>query len=152
MQLFLQGYSLKDIQKLNPGYKLGLLVQARLDHEWDRHKAEYIEGLMGQTAMRVQKSQLEAIQLATDAVAVHQRVLGSAFKKFLQTGLESDLGPNFKDQINLRNLKEWTALLMTLTGQDKQKQQVVGEITHKVEGLDPAAQDGAALLMAMDKK
>jgi hypothetical protein len=153
LQLYLQGYTSEEIQKLNPGFKLGLIVKARIEHDWDRHKREYIDTLLTQTRESVQKTQLEAIRFASDGMAVHQRVLGGAFKRFLQTGDEEDLGVH-KDQISIRNYKEYVALLMQLTGQDSKKQ-VSGEITHKVEDprtIDAAAVEGAALLMEMDKK
>lgn len=156
LNLYLNGYTCEEIRNLNPGFKLGIIVKARIEHEWDKHKKEYIDTLMTQTRESVQKIQLEAIRFASDGMSVHQRVLGSAFKKYMQTGNEEDLGTH-KDQINIRNYKEYVALLMQLTGQDGKKQ-VSGEINHNVNVSDPAkvvdaaAVDGASLLQMLDKK
>lgn len=155
LNLFLNGYTTSEIQKMNPGFKLGIIVQARVNHEWDKHKSEYINVLMTQTRESVQKTQLEAIRFASDGMAVHQRVLGNAFKRYLQTGNEEDLGPH-KDHINIRNYKEYVALLLQLTGQDSKKQ-VSGEINHNVKvddgtkTIDAAVIEGSELLKLMDK-
>lgn len=152
MQLFLQGYTTREIQKLNPAFKLGIIVKARLEHGWDHQKSEYIDTLMTQTRESVQKTQLEAIRFASDGMAVHQRVLGNAFKRYLQTGDENDLGAH-KDQISIRNYKEYVALMLQLTGQDKK--QVSAEIVHKNEPLgklvDAETTSGTDLLALMDK-
>lgn len=154
LQLYLAGYITEEIQKMNPGFKLGIIVKARIDHEWDRHKQEYIETLMTQTRETVLKTQLEAVRFSTDGMAVHQRVLGNAFKKYLQTGQLEDLGVH-KDQINIRNYKEYVTLFMQLTGQDGKKQ-VTAEVTHKTEDptkvIDVGGIDGSTLLELMDKK
>jgi hypothetical protein len=154
LQLYLAGYITEEIQKLNPGFKLGIIVKARIEHEWDRHKQEYIETLMTQTRESVLKTQLEAVRFSSDGMAVHQKVLGNAFKKYLQTGDEGDLGPH-KESINIRNYKEYVALFMQLTGQDGKKQ-VTAEVTHKTEDptkvIDVSAVDGSTLLEMMDKK
>lgn len=155
LNLYLNGYTTSEIQKMNPGFKLGIIVQAKVNHEWDRHKAEYINVLMTQTRESVQKTQLEAIRFASDGMAVHQRVLGNAFKRYLQTGNEEDLGPH-KDSINIKTYKEYVALLLQLTGQDAKKQ-VSGEINHTVKvddgtkTIDAATIDGSDLLKLMDK-
>jgi hypothetical protein len=153
--LYLQGYGLEEIQRANPGFKLGILVKARIDNEWDRLKREYIETLMLSTRETVLKAQLEAVRFAADGMVVHQKLLGDAFRKYLQTGNEADLGSH-KDQINIRNYKEYASLFMQLTGQDK-KAQVSGDLTIKSEpnGVtekDVATIDGAVLLQSMDTK
>ncbi len=151
LQLYLQGYTCKEIQKQNPGFKLGLIVRARIEHGWDRQKSEYIDTLMTQTRESVQKTQLEAIRFASDGMAVHQRVLGQAFRRYLQTGDDEELGP-LKDQINIRNYKEYVALMLQLTGQDK-KQQVSAEIIHRdstMKVVDASAVSGSDILAMME--
>lgn len=156
LELYLSGYTTEEIRNLNPGFKLGIIVKARIEHEWDKHKSEYIQTLLTQTRESVQKTQLEAIRFASDGMTVYQKVLGNAFKKYLQSGDEADLGPH-KDQISIRNYKEYVALMLQLTGQDGKKQ-VSGEINHNVNVSDPtkvidaATVEGATLLQLMDKK
>jgi proteasome lid subunit RPN8/RPN11 len=153
--LYLQGYSTVDIQKMNPGFSLGFIVKARLDYEWDKYKKEYIQALMTSTRDAVLKVQLEALRFAADGMAVHQRVIGDAFRKFLQTGRKEDLG-EYKDTITVKNYKEYIALMMQLTGQDKEKK-VVGDIHHThttapdMKTIDISA-EGADILKLLDKK
>jgi hypothetical protein len=155
LQLFLQGYNTSDIQKLNPGFKLGIIVAARIEHEWDRHKHEYINALMTQTRESVQKVQLEAVRFVSDALTVYRRILGDAFKRYIQSGKTEDLG-EAASQINLKNYKEYVALFMALTGQGNEKK-VSGEVHHTLStGLDgpktiDITVDGSDILKALDK-
>ena len=154
LQLFLQGYSTAEIQKLNPGFVLGIIVAARVEHEWDRHRADYINGLLSQTRETVQKTQLEAIRFASDGMTVYHRLVGAKFKKFLQSGREEDLGELSKD-ISIKNYREYAGLLLQLTGQDNNKK-VSGEIHHtmepQVKPVDVSEIDGADLLKWLDEK
>lgn len=156
LQLFLNGYTTSEIQKLNPGFKLGIIVNARIEHDWDKHKSEYINVLMTQTRETVQKSQLEAIRFAADGMTVYHKILGTAFKKYLQSGREEDLG-DYAGQINIRNYKEYVSLLMQLTGQDNAKK-VSGEIHHTLESqstaktIDVGSVAGSDLLKLMENK
>lgn len=155
MQLFLNGYSLTDIQKLNPGFTLGIIAAARVEHEWDRHKNEYINQLMTYSRESVLKVQLEAVRFVGDALTVYRRILGDAFKKYIQTGRVEDLGEAV-EQINIKNYKEYVSLFMTLTGQENQKR-VSGEITHTMDGpttktVNVGEVDGQDLLKLLDQK
>jgi vacuolar-type H+-ATPase subunit C/Vma6 len=154
LALFLNGYTTEEIQKLNPGFKLGIIVHARIEHEWDRHKQEYVDTLLTQTRETVQKTQLEAIRFASDGMTVYHRVLGAAFKKFLQSGKEEDLGKANLDTMNIKTYREYVTLLRELTGQDAKKQ-VSGEIVHTIERsnektIDAAAADGSDLLKVLE--
>lgn len=154
LQLYLQGYTCREIQKQNPGFKLGLIVKARLEHGWDKQKAEYIETLMTQTRETVQKTQLEAIRFASDGMAVHQRFLGDAFKRYLQSGDPEDLGLH-KGQINIRSYKEYVALMLQLTGQDAKKQQVTAVVEHRgddAKTINAESVSGTDILALMDKQ
>lgn len=150
----MQGYSTAEIQKLNPGFVLGIIVAARVEHEWDRHRADYINGLLSQTRETVQKTQLEAIRFASDGMTVYHRLVGAKFKKFLQSGREEDLGELSKD-ISIKNYREYAGLLLQLTGQDNNKK-VSGEIHHtmepQVKPVDVSEIDGADLLKWLDEK
>jgi len=154
LQLFLNGYSTSDIQKLNTGFKLGIVVAARVEHEWDRHRTEYINQLMTYSRDSVLKVQLEAVRFVGDALTVYRRILGDAFKKYIQTGKTEDLGEKGLEQINIKNYKEYVSLFMSLTGQDNQKK-VSGEIHHtadpSMKTVDVGTSDGADLLRLLDK-
>lgn len=153
LALYLNGYTCAEIQKMNPGFTLGIIVQARIDHKWDHHKAEYIDTLMTQTRETVQKTQLEAVRFASDGMTVYHRLLGQAFRKYLQSGREEDLGDNI-GPISVKTYREYVNLFMQLTGQDGEKKSdlpipVKNEAGVKI--IDVAATEGADLLKALDK-
>lgn len=138
--LFLQGYSTSEILKHHPALGLGIIVRARIDYDWDFQRDEYVRQLMTGVQATVQKSTLEAIQFASDGMAVFHRLAGKRFKEFLQTGDEKVLG-DWKD-LSFRTYKDFVEMLMRLTGQDDKK--VSGTVRHVVEtpqGVDVIPQD-----------
>ncbi len=118
-ELFLQGHSCEEIAKLNPGFGLGIVVKARLDHHWDDLRNEHMLELMKGIRSRVQQSHLEAVVFAADAMAVYHKLMGDKFKKFLQTGDPAELG-EFKNA-SFRTYKDFVDMLLKLTGQDGAK-------------------------------
>lgn len=116
--LFLQGYSTEEILRLNPNYGsigLGLIVRARIEHEWDRLRDEYIGDLMLTVRQTVEKATLESIQFAADGMAVYRKLVGDRFKRFLQTGNPEDLG-DLKD-MSFKTYKDLSAILRELTSE-----------------------------------
>jgi hypothetical protein len=114
--LFLQGYSTDEIQRLNPNYGsigLGLIVKARIEHDWDAMRAEYIADLMLTVRQTVEKSVLESIQFAADGLAVYRKLVGDRFKRYLQTGNPEDLG-EFKE-MSFKTYKDLIAIMQQLT-------------------------------------
>lgn len=116
--LFLQGYSTEEIMRLNPNYGsigLGLIVRARIEHEWDKLRAEYIGDLMLTVRQTVEKATLESIQFAADGMAVYRKLVGDRFKRYLQTGNVEDLG-DFKD-MSFRTYKDLIGIMRELTSE-----------------------------------
>jgi len=140
--LYLGGHSCEEIQRANPGYSLGAIVKARLDFRWDEQRGNHIMELMRTIRSRVQQSQLEAMAFAIDGMAAYHKLHGEKFKKFLQTGVESDLG-SFRD-VGHKTYREFVEMLLKLTGQDKSK--VSGEFHHHhtVEQTAPAPMTAVA--------
>lgn len=122
--LFLQGYSTEEIQRLNPNYGslgLGLIVRARIEHDWDRLRDEYIADLMSTVKQTVEKSALESIQFAADGMAVYRKLVGDRFKRYLQTGNPEDLG-EFKE-MSFKTYKDLIGIMHQLTSANPTPQQ-----------------------------
>lgn len=151
--LFINGYSTQEIQKQNPAFKLGLIVKARVENHWDKLKNDHIQAMMVNVAEAAQRTQLEAIRFTADAISAHHKELGSAFRKFIQTGNPADLG-SYKDQLTLKNYQQYIDLFLRLSGQD-QKKTVSGEITHTLRDKSASEKlidfEGSDILKLVDK-
>jgi hypothetical protein len=129
--LYLQGYSVADIVKVNPSFGslgLGLVLRARIDHGWDLQKEQYVASLMTQVRETVQKTQLEAIRFASDGMAVYHKMVGDKYRRYLQTGNLEDLGD--LAYMSFKQYKEFAELTLKLTGQKVDKQEISGHVTH----------------------
>ena len=127
--LFLNQASCEEIARLNPGMGLGAIVRARVDLNWDEKREVYLEMLHDSTKLKAGKTQLEAIDFATNFMSVYHKMFNDKFKKYLQTGNPEDLG-DF-EHMSFKQYKDNVEMLLKLTGQDTQ-QRVSGTITHKV--------------------
>lgn len=157
-QLFLQGHTCEEISRLNPGFGLGLIVKARIDHDWDLQREEHIQGLLDNIRQVVQKTQLDAIRFVAEGLATYQKYVGEKFQRYLQTGDAKELG-EFKE-MSFKTYKDLLELLMKLTGQ-KEEKKVTGEVTvkHQVEPISlprvdkpMASTDAVEFLKRLDKK
>lgn len=128
LRLFLLGHTCEEISKLNPGFGLGIIVKARIEHKWDQHKEEHLDALLADVRRLVQQTQVESVRFVADAMAAFQKMAGERFQKYVQTGDISHLG-DFKD-MGFKQYKDLLEMLQKLTGQDTQKK-VGGEITHR---------------------
>lgn len=135
--LYLQGQSCEEIAALNPGFGIGAIVRARVDHEWDKLRDEHITHLMENARLTAHAAQLDAIRFIAEGLAAYRKLAGDKFKRFLQTGDEKDLG-GFKD-MSFKMYKELLELLFKLTGQDTPTQKVVGNVVH-THTVDPSPQ------------
>jgi hypothetical protein len=113
--LFLQGYTCEQIAEQNSGFgltALGLIVRARIEYDWDSKREEYTKTLIENTRQAVEKTKLESIQFAADGMAVFHKLVGNRYRRFLQTGDETELGdfrPTFK------NYREFIELMESLS-------------------------------------
>jgi hypothetical protein len=147
--LFLAGSSCEEIARLNPGLGLGIIVKARIDFDWDGKKEEYINNLFSTIKEKTTQTQLEAIEFSATSMAVFHKLWNTRFKKFLQTGDESELG-DLKN-MSFKVYKEISEGLLKLTGQDKKQQVISGEVVHKIEdGKTLAPSDAANILKIID--
>lgn len=135
-ELFLNGKTTTDIQKINPQFSLGMIVRARIDGDWDSKRETHIADLLEGIKDRVQHTQLEAVNFACDLLSAVHKMQGDKIKKYLQTGDEADLeGAGLN--LGLKTYETVIRLLLELTGQNKEKDKKV-EVTHKVEGASPS--------------
>lgn len=127
--LFIQGASVDDIVRLNKGFTLGQICQARVEGDWDLKRQEYIQELMISVKGIVQQSTLESIRFIVDQLAVANKKHGDAARKFLQDGDESRLKGFEID--SLKDYQRGIEILQALTGQGNQPQTL--EVTHRVD-------------------
>jgi hypothetical protein len=132
--LFIQGYTTDEIQRQNPGLKLGSIVRARLDYGWDEHRRVYRDGLLAGVQARITQAHLEGVKFACDGLAVFQRLAGDRFRRFLQSGDAAELGP--WQTMSFKTYKELLEMLLKLTGQDVQR--VKAEVFHRQDPQAPA--------------
>lgn len=131
-ELFLNGKSCQEIQKLNPGFELGQIVDARIEGGWDELRKEYQTDLLKTVKDRAQQAQLETVVLLSDMLAAANKSHSKRLKKYLQTGDEKELGGLRVDSI--KTLKEVLEMLLKATGQtDTKKVQGVIEHHHTTE-------------------
>lgn len=132
---------------------LGAIVKARVDLGWDEKREVYLDLLHDSTKLKAGKTQLEAIDFATNFMSVYHKMFNDKFKKYLQTGNPADLG-DF-EHMSFKQYKDNVEMLLKLTGQDT-KQQVSGTITHKMAdvGTDTvktiSPQEAAEILKTID--
>jgi len=116
-QLFNRGYACQEIVKANDGVSLAQVVRARIEFDWDEQRKDYLWNLMREAKTTIQQTQYESIRFITDGIAVHNKLYGEKFRKYLQTGNEADLGGAF---FSGKQYREMLEMLLKLTGQDKQ--------------------------------
>jgi len=114
--LFLRGLTCDEISKLNPGFTLGQVVDARVRWLWDRHRREYDARLMTDGADAIKRAQFEAALLAADMLAASAKLNRERLHRFMVTGDERDLGDLSIG--SLRALKETVEVLLRATRQD----------------------------------
>jgi len=117
--LYLQGYSTKEIQELNPSFPLGMIIHARIKYNWDDAQDKHVKDLMDRVRDKVLLTQLESAHYLTDVLTAIHKLNGTKIKKFIQTGDEAELkGLHISTLMNYAKTFE---LIVKLTGQDRDK-------------------------------
>lgn len=127
-ELYLNGSCCEDIQKLNPTFTLGQVVDACVDGKWEQRRRNHINRLLSRVRDRVVQVQSESVEFMSNMLAAAHKLHGDKLKKFLQTGNEKDLG-----DVKIENLEQYRKaadVLLKLTGQSN-TQKVAGEVTHR---------------------
>lgn len=134
-ELYLNGNSCEEIQRLNPGFHLGAVVSASIEGDWDARRQHHIGRLLEGIRERVQQVTLESISFAADLLSAANKKYGDRIKKYQQTGDESELGD--LSISSLKQYRETVEMLMKLTGQDKQPSKTE-VLHHHTVGVNPA--------------
>lgn len=121
-ELFLNGKSCYEIQKLNSGFHLGAIVKARVEGNWDKLLAEYRDEMLANTVSRAKQINIEAVGFVGDLLSATHKYHGKRLAKYLQTGDESELGE--LDIKSVNTYKTVLGMLVELTGQGS-------TVTHK---------------------
>jgi hypothetical protein len=132
LKMYLMGKSLDEIQRTNKTFTLGMMVQAKLEGQWDERKLQYQTDLLDKVQERVKQTQLEAIHFASDQLGLAHAKFRERMSQYLETGDESV----FQGMVigNMKDYREYLSLLRELTGQDSTKSV---KHTHKVEKTEP---------------
>lgn len=137
-ELYLKGTTLEQIARVNKGLRLGAIVRAHEEGDWFNRRELYVQGILDGIRSKVQQSLAESADFLTDYVAVAHKLYGDKFKRFLQTGDESELGD--MKPTNIGQYKMILELLLKATGQgDKKTVSVTGEVNHQVNSMPTAS-------------
>jgi hypothetical protein len=123
---FINGASCENIAKANPEFALGAIIEARIQHKWDERRDEYLANLYRFANERAMQVQMEAVSYVSDILTATHKLMGSKYKKYIQTG-----NPIHLEGLDISNPKEYKntiELLMKLTGQDNKKQ-IIQKVT-----------------------
>ena len=118
-QLFLEGYTASEIQRLNPQYPLGMVLHAQVKYGWDARKDDYAVQLQQRVMEKLMRTQLEAVNFVSDLIAASHKRYGEKVKRYIQTGDEKLL-----DGVEIASLGSYRGAIETLhklTGQDKER-------------------------------
>lgn len=115
--LFLKGESLEDIVRINRGFSIGQLAQARVEGLWDEKRDEYLKDLFDSARAIVKQSTIESMRFLIDQLGAVHKKYGEAARKYIQNGDDTEF-KNFGID-NIRNYKTAVEALQKLTGADK---------------------------------
>lgn len=90
--LFLQGNSYEQIQKVNPDLRLGEIVRAGVSSDWHNRRLLYLEGMLQGVRLRTQQTLGEGADFLADFLTAFHKLYGSKLKTYIQTGDERVLG------------------------------------------------------------
>lgn len=126
-ELYLNGKSCEEIQKLNTGFSLGQVVDSFVEGKWEQRRKNHINRLLSRVKERVVQVQSEAVEFMADMMSAAHKLHGEKLKKYLQSGNEADLG-----EMSINSLDKYrkaAEIILKLTGQNP-TQRVEGNITH----------------------
>lgn len=139
-QLFLTGMSCEEIAKLNPGFNLGMIVRARVEHLWDQRRDTHINELYENASTQLRQTAMESVKFLGVVLAAAHKLHGEKMARYIQTGDEKELG-----SLNIGSFKQYKEVvetLMKISGGDQKKViQHTGEVKTVVDvskaPLDP---------------
>jgi hypothetical protein len=115
-ELYVNGYDVHEIHRLNPAFPLGSLYWAKVQYGWDIEKERILADLMGNIKEKVMKAQLETTGLMADILLATNKRYRDQVKKYLQTGDDSSFGRDLNIS-SIQSLLKLSEGLLKLTGQ-----------------------------------
>lgn len=141
---YLQGRTCAEIAALQQGVKLGDVVAAKVEYDWDARRDEYLDGLFNGVAQRVQQTQIETALMLCDVLAAFNRGQRECVARYLQTGDRAELG-DIKVE-SLQGLKGVVDLLQRVTGTEPPRRvQVGGRMEHSHREVQDGGEPEPAL-------
>jgi hypothetical protein len=142
-ELYLLGHSCDDIVKANENkFPLGIIINARLSHEWDRRRTAYLERLYDDAGNVVRQRQIESAFFLADALAVAHKEFGQKFKEYLQTGDPKVLKGLDLKVTSITTYKMVVDALMKVTGQEKPGKDSAPLVQMNISGGTATVTDG----------
>jgi hypothetical protein len=130
--LYQDGKTCEEIQALNKNLSLGMIVRARVDHEWDEKRAAYLKSMFDRAKGQAVQLSLESMGFLGDLLTAFHKHDRQKLQKFIQTGNPDELeGAMMTSASNLKLYRDVLELLLRLTGQGETKtQRVSGVVEH----------------------
>jgi hypothetical protein len=116
--LYLNGYDVNEIHRLNPSFPKGCIYLARLRYSWDQMYHDAMVTMNQRVINKITKAAIEATSIYTDMIAAANKKHGDRLKKYIQTGDESYL----KDALSINSISDLAKViesLQKLSGQDR---------------------------------
>lgn len=117
-ELYLNGYDVKEINRLNPTFTKGAILLAKVRYDWDKMYDDAMQEMNRRIINKMNKAAVEATSIYTDMIAAANKNHGDKLKKYLQTGDEKYL----EDSITINSIKDLATVidsLQKLSGADK---------------------------------
>jgi hypothetical protein len=110
-ELFLLGHSCDAIAKANDNrFPLGMILDARVRHQWDKHRDEEVSRLLKDVGTVVRQRQAEGAMFLGDLLASAHLQFGQQLRKFIQTRDPKDI----PDQFRVDSLTKYKMVLHAL--------------------------------------
>lgn len=91
LALYLRGYSTDQIRQEHSTFSLGQIVHAKIIDKWDNAVEDYRKRLRDSMIDQVVLTTLDTARTLVDVLAATNHHIGKKARKYLETGLESDL-------------------------------------------------------------
>ena len=117
-ELYLNGYDVNEIHRLNPTFPKGSIILAKVRYDWDQMYDNAMQEMNRRILNKMNKAAMEATSIYTDMIAAANKNHGDKLKKYLQTGDEKYL----EEAITIKSIKDLATVidsLQKLSGADK---------------------------------
>lgn len=151
-QLFLEGYSCKQIASQGKGLDEGDILNLRRKYKWDEERSQYVSDLMNQVQDKVAKAKMESVEFLTNQLSAIHKASREQTLKYLMTGNPDDMPKEF---IKMGGYKQIVEILQKVTGEERMtkvetKNQSTVVVKHEGSSISPELQD--ALLKSLSKE